>query len=61
MDLCLLVRIWRETVRKPRTREPLFGSTPEQRAPVYGLAATILVRGAIDDMLTQYMDLLYRV
>lgn len=30
-------------------------------APVYGLAATIPVRGAIDDMLTQYMDLLYRV
>lgn len=30
-------------------------------APVYGLAATIPVRGAIDDMLTQYMDLLYKV
>ena len=30
-------------------------------APVYGLANTIPVRGAVDDMLTQYMDLLYKV
>ena len=39
-------------------------ASPKQKggmAPVYGLAATMPVRGAIDDMLTQYMDLLYRL
>jgi glutamate/tyrosine decarboxylase-like PLP-dependent enzyme len=37
---------------------------PEEKggmAPIYGLAATIPVRGAIDDMLTAFMDLLYKV
>ncbi len=30
-------------------------------APVYGLAATLPVRGLVGDMLKQYMDLLYKV
>jgi len=30
-------------------------------APVYGMAATLPLRGVVSDMLKRYMDLLYRV
>ena len=30
-------------------------------APVYGLAATIPLRGGVGDLLKRYMDLLYKV
>lgn len=32
-----------------------------QLAPMYGMAATIPVRGVVDEMLKRYMDLLYKV
>jgi hypothetical protein len=37
---------------------------PEERgvmAPVYGMAATLPLRGAVGDMLKRYIDLLYKV
>jgi hypothetical protein len=37
--------------------------SPETRsgvAPVYGMAATLPLRGLVDDMLKLYMDVLYR-
>ena len=30
-------------------------------APVYGMAATLPLRGVVDDMLKKYIDLLYKV
>jgi sphinganine-1-phosphate aldolase len=37
---------------------------PEEKggmAPVYGMAATMPVRGAVADMLERYLDVLYEV
>ena len=35
------------------------GDGQEQSTPLYGLAASFPIRGAIDDMLERYLDLLY--
>ncbi len=42
-----------EARRHPGAREGL--------APIYGLAATMPLRGLVGDMLKHYMDLLYKV
>jgi hypothetical protein len=46
-----------ESVDYVKTHPHEKGST----APVYGMAATIPLRGMVSDMLKRYMDVLYRV
>jgi sphinganine-1-phosphate aldolase len=47
----------REAVRHVRTQPPAKGGM----APVYGLAGSLPVRGAIADVLERYLDVLYEV
>ena len=51
------MRDLRESVREVKGSPP----SEEGMAPVYGLAASMPVRGLVSDMLIRYMDLLYKV
>jgi hypothetical protein len=47
----------RQAVEHVRTQPPAKGGM----APVYGLAGSLPVRGAIADVLERYLDVLYEV